>query len=43
MYVLNIDKYAYVVPFVEEREKNFLKTIYPSRTMTKKYIMEVNK
>ena len=43
MYIINIDNYAYVVPFVEEKEKNFLKTIYPSRTMTKKYIVGVKK
>jgi len=28
-----------VVPFVEDEEKRFLKTIYPSRKMTKKYII----
>ncbi len=37
MFVLNIDNYAYVVPFVEDDEKIFLKTIYPSRVYTKKF------
>ncbi len=38
MLVVNINKYIYLVPFVEE-EKNiyFLKTIIPSRKATKKY------
>lgn len=41
IYIVNIDNYAYVVPFVENKEKYFLKTIYPSRTMTKKYLIKV--
>jgi uncharacterized DUF497 family protein len=36
--VVKIDKYAYLVPFVEDEEKYFLKTIYKSRKATKKYI-----
>ncbi len=38
LFVINIDDYAYVVPFVEDEEKVFLKTIYPSRKHTKLYI-----
>ena len=38
LFVINIDDYAYVVPFVEDKEKVFLKTIYPSRKHTKFYI-----
>lgn len=38
MYVLEIDGYVYLVPFVEDGEKRFLKTIFPSRKMTKKYL-----
>lgn len=38
MYVVNIDEYAYIVPFVEDEEKYFLKTIVPSRKMTRKYL-----
>lgn len=40
MYIIAINKYAYVVPFVADSEKIFLKTIYPSRNATKKYIKE---
>lgn len=38
--IVNIDQYAYLVPFVEDREKIFLKTIIPSRKATKKYIIK---
>lgn len=37
--VLEIRNYAYIVPFVEDDEKIFFKTIIPSRKATKKYIM----
>ena len=40
LYIVNIDNYAYVVPFVENEEKIFLKTVYPSRKMTEKYIIK---
>lgn len=38
MYVVEIEEYVYLVPFVEDDEKRFLKTIFPSRKMTKKYL-----
>ena len=38
MFIVEIREYAYVVPFVEDKEKYFLKTIYPSREATKKYL-----
>ena len=38
MFVLEVRNYAYIVPFVEDDEKYFLKTIYPSREATKKYL-----
>lgn len=38
--IVNIDKYAYIVPFIEDKEKIFLKTIIPSRKATKKYIIK---
>ena len=39
IFIINRDGYAYNVPFIEETEgKCFLKTIYPSRASTKKYI-----
>ena len=39
MYVVEYGKYAYLVPFVEELNKVFLKTIIPSIKATKKYIV----
>ncbi len=38
MYAVNIGQYVYLCPFVEEDEKIFLKTIFPSRKATKKYL-----
>jgi hypothetical protein len=40
VYVVQIDSYAYVIPYVVNKSKNeiFLKTIYPSRVFTKKYV-----
>jgi len=38
MFVIEVRNYAYIVPFVEDDEKYFLKTIYPSREATKKYL-----
>lgn len=38
VYVVALDEYVYIIPFVEDEEKIFLKTIYPSRKFTKKYI-----
>lgn len=37
-YIVRIQEYIYVVPFVEDEVKIFLKTIYPSRKLTKKYL-----
>lgn len=39
LFIVNINNYAYVVPFTEDAEKYFLKTIFPSRKMTQKYII----
>ena len=38
MFIVNVRDYAYIVPFVEDEKKYFLKTIYPSREATKKYL-----
>lgn len=38
MHIVAIRGYAYLVPFVEDNEKYFFKTIIPSRKATKKYI-----
>jgi uncharacterized DUF497 family protein len=37
MYVLEIDNYAIIVPFVENDDEIFLKTAFPSRKYTRKY------
>jgi hypothetical protein len=38
--VVGIGNYAYLVPYVENEEELFLKTIIPSRKATQKYIGE---
>ena len=38
IFVINIDNYAYLVPFVESEREIFLKTIIPSRKATKQYL-----
>ena len=42
VFILDIDGYAYRIPFVEDDEKIFLKTAYPSRVDTKKYLQDNN-
>ncbi len=37
-FIIAINDYAYVVPYVEDDQKIFFKTIYPSRKETKKYL-----
>ncbi|MGB4499014.1 MAG: BrnT family toxin [Methylococcaceae bacterium] len=36
--VLEINNYAYIVPYVENDTEVFLKTIIPSRKLTKQYL-----
>ena len=36
--IIEIGNYAYVVPFVKNDQTFFLKTVYPSRKQTKKYL-----
>jgi len=36
--VVEIESYVYYVPYVEDEGKIFLKTIFPSRKATKKYL-----
>jgi uncharacterized DUF497 family protein len=43
VFVVNINSYVYLVPFVEDEEKIFLKTIIPSRKATKRYLLERRK
>jgi hypothetical protein len=40
LYIVKIKKYAYAVPYVINAQKReiFLKTVYPSSALTKKYI-----
>jgi uncharacterized DUF497 family protein len=37
---VRIDDYAYLVPYVQESDEIFLKTIIPSRKATNKYVRE---
>ncbi|MCK5155438.1 MAG: toxin [Spirochaetales bacterium] len=37
MYILEINNYAFIVPFVENDKEIFLKTAFPSRKYTKRY------
>jgi uncharacterized DUF497 family protein len=44
IYVVNIEDYIYLVPFVKEsKDIRFLKTIIPSRKATKQYIRSEDK
>ena len=38
IFIVNIDGYAYLIPFVENDTEIFLKTIIPSRKATRKYL-----
>ncbi len=38
IFIVEYDSYAYLIPFVEDDKKIFLKTIIPSRKATKKYL-----
>jgi len=38
IYILNINDYVYLVPFVENNDAIFLKTIIPSRKATRRYL-----
>ncbi len=37
-FIVEIDGYAYLVPFVEDESKIFLKTMIPNRKATEKYL-----
>lgn len=41
--VVLVENYVFLVPFVEDDEKLFLKTIYPSRKFTRLYLIERRK
>ncbi len=38
MFVINVKDYVYLVPFVENENEVFLKTIIPSRKATRQYL-----
>jgi uncharacterized DUF497 family protein len=38
VFVVEINSYAYLIPYVEDETKIFLKTIIPSRKATKEYL-----
>ena len=38
IFIVNVDDYAYLVPYVENDDEIFLKTIIPSRKATRQYI-----
>jgi len=38
IFIVNVENYACLVPFVESEGIIFLKTIIPSRKMTRKYL-----
>lgn len=38
--IVNVEGYAYLVPFIQDHDVIFLKTIIPSRKMTWKYLGE---
>ena len=40
IFVINIDGYVHLVPYVESRKEIFLKTVIPSRKATKQYLGE---
>lgn len=40
IFVVLVGDYVYMVPFVEDEEKCFLKTIIPSRKLAKEYLGE---
>jgi hypothetical protein len=38
IFIVNVDNYAYLVPFVETDDEVFLKTVIPSRKATQRYL-----
>jgi len=38
IFVINVDEYVHLVPYVENRKEIFLKTVIPSRKATKQYL-----
>ncbi len=42
IFVVRVDNYVHLVPFVEDEFEVFLKTIIPSRKATKKYLSKID-
>lgn len=40
IFVINVDGYVHLVPYVEDRKEIFLKSVIPSRKATKQYLGE---
>lgn len=38
IFIVNVSDYVYLIPFVEDETKIFLKTIIPSRKATQRYL-----
>ena len=38
IFIVNVEGYACLVPYLEDEQRLFLKTIIPSRKMTRKYL-----
>ncbi len=41
IFVIDVDNYVYLVPYIEDRKEIFLKTVIPSRKATKQHLGEV--
>jgi hypothetical protein len=42
MLIVRVLNYVYMIPFVEDRNSYFLKTIIPTRKLTKKYLGDID-
>ena len=40
VFVINVEGYAYLIPYIESKDEIFLKTVIPSRKATKLYLGE---
>ncbi|XDD54784.1 toxin [Leptospira sp. WS4.C2] len=40
IFIIEIESYAYLVPFIENKNEIFLKTIIPSRKATRNYLLK---
>jgi len=43
IFIIGIKNYIYAVPFVQKKNYFFLKTIFPSRKLTKKYLFKTKR